>query len=494
MSLLSAHDPSLGWGLLPQTVQQRIEDQPTSLSPWLYLGYYELGKVVLSDLPVGSQARQRAFTTALALAEHGLAHDSHVAERGSPAQGPTVVAFGDSDQASPQMWTTLLAVLQEGGDFVEDLSAPSALHLDALKQEIQTARRLIALVDPDLHGLMLRLQRLLVLAIPGPRSQRRGESFGGVTAFFFRGASVLNASLPRSLAATVEVLVHEYAHGELFALGQEQVLCLNRDEERHQVLIRADPRPMHGILHSLHVVSRVIGVIDTILSQPPMDLLTGPEDLAAFQQLREQQLAQGLSSLAVVREHARLTPIGEVVVDAAAQRLERCGRGTVSLPSAVEAGTLQPVQEQLNERWRELTRAEPDATAIDWLGHSISYNNLAERVANERRELHTLIPLKTWGVTARVGIQIEDGPVNLITGMALMLSALPQTILPITATTREQEALEHRLALTHRIGHRLPRPPGTGSASAPCPRAWAAGSARARLKSVARRLAAIPCS
>lgn len=321
LSRLALAVPGTAAQPLAAELREHLATAPLTLSPWLYLGYYELGQQLLAPTtaptdaaraPGGGQpVDQASLATALELIRHGL----------TAAEHPTVVAFGDSSVAPEAHWLALLAMLQEGGDFVSDLSAPAGECLSWFEGSIRDARHLIARVDPELHGLMERLQRLLVLAVPGPRARAAGQDFGGATAFFFRGASVLNASRRHPPTAMVEVLVHEYAHGELFALGQEQVLCHNLDDERHAVLIRSDPRPMHGILHSMHVTGRVVSVLDKILEQPPESLSERGSSVEAFRALRDRVQAYGLSSLAVVQEHARLTPVGLEVVEAAAIRL-----------------------------------------------------------------------------------------------------------------------------------------------------------------------------
>lgn len=304
---------------------QPLETRADFLTPWLRLGYNELGKLVLSKehgkpLPPSRTGQDERLEVALALISHGL---SETSLRQRTEDGPEIVGFGDPAAASKPMWSALLFMLQEGGDFVSDLTAPSDDQIRWFHQQILQARRLIARVDPTLDGLMNNLQRQLILAEPGPIAREAGQSFGGATAFFHRGASILNASRRPTAAAMVELLVHEYAHAELFALGQEEVLCLNSDDELHPVLIRSDPRPMHGILHSLHVVSRVVGVIEKILLQPMETFADGGESMGAFRNLLDSERAFGQSSLAAVRRHARLTPLGEAVVEAAAWRLEQ---------------------------------------------------------------------------------------------------------------------------------------------------------------------------
>jgi HEXXH motif-containing protein len=170
---------------------------------------------------------------------------------------------------------------------------------------------------------MGHLQSLVILSQPGIESRQRGRSFGGATCFFFRGGTVLNVARSISVARMVELLVHEYGHAELFVLAQEQLLCLNSDDERHSVLIRSDPRPMNGIIHSLYVVGRVVDVLQQLLKDGLAAEAQRNEILADMRTILSQQLRFGHSSLNVVQQHAQLTPLGRSIVTTSSQRLAR---------------------------------------------------------------------------------------------------------------------------------------------------------------------------
>ncbi|MCP9887545.1 acyl--CoA ligase [Cyanobium sp. ATX 6A2] len=119
------------------------------------------------------------------------------------------------------------------------------------------------------------------------------------------------------------------------------------------------------------------------------------------------------------------------------------------------------LRNQLQERWLHITAADPGAPAIDWLGEeTLSFQDLAERVANEQSQLERLITATESNAMPRVGVRIANGAQNLISGLALLLAGIPQAILPITATATEQEHLERRLGLSHRLGHETPQTEG----------------------------------
>lgn len=292
---------------LAESLQQRLLQEPRCpLSPWVFLGYYAIGSQLLN------QHEEPLSTLPLELIQAEI-------ERCDPAG--SVIPFGDPRRAPAKLWQLMLEHFQQGGDFVSDLEPPDAEITTHTQQAIGDARQLIQQVDPELLQLMDQLQRLVILGHPGEQSRQRGENFGGATCFFFRGACVLNTSHRDGVVTMTEQLVHEYAHAELFVLGQDEPLCLNTDEERHSISIRSDPRPMNGILHSLWVVARVTELIKRILAT---DLRPYP-DHDSLQKGYRKSLARNLdfgrSSLQAVHHHARLTPLGEAIVDLAVERL-----------------------------------------------------------------------------------------------------------------------------------------------------------------------------
>ncbi|MFN9635708.1 MAG: aKG-HExxH-type peptide beta-hydroxylase [Synechococcaceae cyanobacterium] len=244
---------------------------------------------------------------------------AELADRPSPAG--QVVAWGDPSLYSAAEWEAILALFQEGGDFVADLDAPDPETVLALRRAAGQVRALLQRLPDGLGASLDRLLALTILARPGPLARRAGSSFGGATAFFLRGASVIHASPGLTFPGLLERLVHECAHAELFVLAQDGPLCSNPDDERHPVLIRRDPRPMNGILHSLHVTGRVCETLDALLADGLPERADREPLLHDFRQLRTQQEQLGRSSLEATRRFGRLTPLGLAVCETAARRL-----------------------------------------------------------------------------------------------------------------------------------------------------------------------------
>ncbi len=286
------------------------------LDPLVWLVYYRLGQAILDRAPLPFPWGEN------------LDRLDHLAGRYLAAG--QVFAWGDASLYRPAEWEAILALLQEGGDFVADLIPPSAATQSALEEATAAVLALVRPLQAGLGPSIERLLQLTILAVPGPRAQAARQSFGGATAFFLRGASVIHASPALTLPGLLERLVHEAAHAELFVLAQDSPLCHNRDDERHPVQIRPDPRPMNGILHSLHVTGRVCETLDALLADGLLASgFSGHHEPALLledcQRLREQQAELGRSSLAAARRHGRLTELGQAVCEAGARRLAGAG-------------------------------------------------------------------------------------------------------------------------------------------------------------------------
>lgn len=295
-----------------EALKSCILKSKSPFSPWIYLAYYRLGNWLIS----GNANQQNSILNLITEVDEAISNNN-----GTIKKTGEVCAYGDNAIASSGLWQSALSLFQEGGDFIEDLERPEDSLLLHWQQKVDIAHQLIRAVDPDLMHLMNQLQRLVILAKPGPKSVAINESFGGATCFFFRGASVINAARPQSTIEIMEKIVHEYAHAELFVLGQDQPLCLNTDDDRHKVLIRKDPRPMNGILHALYVTGRVAEVMNRLLSHDLGELADKKNLLIEANSMLNEQISLGHSSLEQVHKHAKLTTIGDIIVQASASRL-----------------------------------------------------------------------------------------------------------------------------------------------------------------------------
>lgn len=269
--------------------------------PWAFLGYHKLGAILNESSNEAGREIIELLTSICDLIEQ------------YPAS-KRLVSYGDTQYTTHKVWSYLLKLLQDGGNFPDDVEPPDIETFKSIEKTIKETHQLIEKIDPELKILMGKLQGLIIAGQPGILASIKKQSFAGATCFFFRGGTIINSSSTISKARMIERLIHEYAHAELFTIAQKELLCLNSDDETHPVLIRSDPRPMNGIIHSLYVVSRVADfqiklINNEMYSQSEKDLYQETKRILS------EQLLYGKSSLAVIKNHAKLTSLGIKVVE-----------------------------------------------------------------------------------------------------------------------------------------------------------------------------------
>jgi hypothetical protein len=195
--------------------------------------------------------------------------------------------------------------------------ACSAALFTLCKQEIEAAQALMQRADPAFHDEVGHLLRMIVLA--APESPDLDHVFNGASTFFLWGATFLNADLRRTTVSLVDLLVHESSHVLLFGLGADSALTRNSGDERYSSPLRADPRPIDGIFHACFVATRVHLAMSRLLDS---GVLTAEQTEQAVQR-RDHNGNAGRVSLGVLDEHARLTELGENVLDTIRTYLER---------------------------------------------------------------------------------------------------------------------------------------------------------------------------
>ena len=280
---------------------QVISHKNILCSPWVFLGYHRLGTSLADTYDESHRETIELLTNICNLIEQYPSSEKFV-------------SYGNTDYATQKVWTYLLKLLQDGGSFPDDVAPPNDEAFKSMEETIKETHQLIAKIDPELKTLMEKLQGLIIAGQPGILASQKKQSFGGATCFFFRGGTIINSSSKISKARMIERLIHEYAHAELFTIAQKELLCHNTDSETHPVLIRSDPRPMNGIIHSLYVVCRVADFQVKIISNENI-LANEQPFLEEIRHIFSEQLAYGHSSLKVVRNHGDLTPLGSKVTD-----------------------------------------------------------------------------------------------------------------------------------------------------------------------------------
>jgi len=118
-----------------------------------------------------------------------------------------------------------------------------------------------------------------------------------------------------------------------------------------------------------------------------------------------------------------------------------------------------PYAEALWQGWREALAAQ-SAPSIDWLGETISADELVARVEEAVQRLRALVADAPQPV--RVGVLAADGVAHLLEGLALVFAGVSQAVLPEGSPPAERQALAQRYRLTHLLvdPQRLPPWPG----------------------------------
>ncbi len=188
------------------------------------------------------------------------------------------------------------------------LKAPDPAHAEACEALVRDALALMRKGDPDLAAELDALVRQIVLV--DTVELDKGPDLSGASSFMLWGAVLLNARIQTDLVDLVGSLAHESGHNVLFGLCADGPLVLNEDLERFASPLRADPRPMDGIVHAVYVVARMHQALSAMLRS---GVLTEAQACRARECLVEEEAAYRRGR-ETVRQQARLTPLGEEVM------------------------------------------------------------------------------------------------------------------------------------------------------------------------------------
>jgi len=202
------------------------------------------------------------------------------------------------------------------GDIVNpDSNAPpwiaAPISADGFEQRVREALDLIDTADPALAG---ELRGLLIQVVGAAPSGASGAmAFGSVSSLMLWGLVVMNMERYATAADLVQGLVHEAAHLLLYAHSIDEPLVTNPLSERYKSPLRADPRPMDGIIHATFVSARMHYVNARLRAAtsasfapiPPKEL---DDRLATLRELY-------FGGVRTVREHGQLTATGRRILE-----------------------------------------------------------------------------------------------------------------------------------------------------------------------------------
>ncbi len=190
------------------------------------------------------------------------------------------------------------------------LLPPPVHEAAALKRRCVAALQNLKALLPELAGEVDALGRQMILVAGDPAL---GYDFAGGSCYMLWGALFINAASHPDLLSMMEAIAHESAHSLLFGFTIDVPLVLNDAGQRYSSPLRDDPRPMDGIFHATFVCARMHWAMAQLASLPAVDV-----SLAAQAKARAEIHRRSFySGLALVRQHATLSPTGRALIDGA---------------------------------------------------------------------------------------------------------------------------------------------------------------------------------
>ena len=179
----------------------------------------------------------------------------------------------------------------------------------------------VALLGEAAPGLLREIEtvapQLVLVRDAGP-----GEppgAFGGASSFYLWGAMILNSARQRTRPQMAESLAHEAGHATLLGSTLGEPMVSNDPAMRYRSPLRADPRPMDGLVHASFVLARMIWCQDRLLQS---GLLDGPEREEVAQARARNRHRFG-ESQGLIEAEARFTPDGGALWTAARDWVHR---------------------------------------------------------------------------------------------------------------------------------------------------------------------------
>ncbi len=187
----------------------------------------------------------------------------------------------------------------------------------ACRSRIAAAFSLLEAGDPALAAEIRTLIGEIVIAVGS--DDPTALEFDGASSFMLWGAIMLNAKGHRTVLEMAQALAHESGHNLLFGLCADGPLVENDDEPRYASPLRADPRPMDGIVHATYVTARMHRAVARLLQAGVLDGAATTEARASMAAHRR-AFAQGIE---VVDRHASLTERGRGIMAGARTYMAR---------------------------------------------------------------------------------------------------------------------------------------------------------------------------
>jgi hypothetical protein len=229
-----------------------------------------------------------------------------------PRIGHQVLDFSEDHLGDDFAWYEAAYALNDLPQGSLRLVSPGREAAGRSRQWIARSLEVLRLSAPEVFAEFEAFGPLLILA---SASREGALGFGGYSSMIAWGAIALNAEIDGLIPILIQI-VHEQAHQLLFALSAEIPLVYNHPQELYASPLRRDPRPMDGVIHACFVSARVHEVLQQVQAGPSFTALASSDQEGMAAALSDTAAAV-TAALPTIEQSARLSAIGERVVDAA---------------------------------------------------------------------------------------------------------------------------------------------------------------------------------
>jgi HEXXH motif-containing protein len=193
-----------------------------------------------------------------------------------------------------------------------ELARGEALH-DATAMLLEAAA-------PGLLGEIETVAPEIVLVRDAGPGAAPGQ-FGGASTFYLWGAMILNSAQQQTRPQMAEAMAHEAAHATLLGSTLGEPMVSNDPAQRYQSPLRADARPMDGLVHASFVLARMMWCQDRLLQSGLLQTQEQSEATLARAANRDRFIA----SQGVIEAEARFTRDGALLWTAARDWVREAG-------------------------------------------------------------------------------------------------------------------------------------------------------------------------
>ena len=253
-----------------------------AVSPGLFAVYAELVEAAFSD----DMTAAKVLLDILLRPELRCPHLARV----------VTLAVTDLGEGVPAIYRR---VIDDDPSLVMDLGPVNEAEMMRFRAILAESERLLWDAAPALAGEMVAVAREIVLVLGA-------ASFDGATSFYLWGAITFNAARETDRVRLAEAIAHEVGHACLLGASLGAPLVRNDPAQRFASPLRADRRPMDGIVHACFVLARMIWCQDTLLANSCLDRA----ESAAVARRRARNVERFASGAKLIAEHASFTETG----------------------------------------------------------------------------------------------------------------------------------------------------------------------------------------